>query len=125
MLYKRVEHSKDKNLQWHSLIYEVLLTYNNKLKHSITKHTPYEARKPTNEFNVRINLLLNKQRTRIYPILTEGDKVRILRKKKKGEKERHSVWSDNLYEVEAITKSLNITVFKLKSLDRLYLRNEL
>ena len=125
MLYKRVEHSKDKNLQRNSLIYEVLLTYNNKLKHSITKHTPDDARKVDNEFNVGINLLLNKQRTRIYPILSEGDKVKILRKKKKGEKERHSVWSDNLYEVEAITKSLNITFFKLKSLDRLYLRNEL
>ena len=106
MLYKRVEHSKDKNLQWDSLIYEVLLTYNNKLKHSITKHTPFEARKPTNEFNVRINLLLNKQHTRIYPILNEGDKIKIFRKKKIDEKERNSTWSENSYEIEKITKSL-------------------
>ena len=68
MLYKRVEHNKDKNLQWNNLIYEVLLTYNNKLKNNITKHTPTEARKSDNVFNVRINLLLNKQHTRIYPI---------------------------------------------------------
>ena len=125
MLYKRVEHSKDKNLQWNSLIYEVLLTYNNKLKHSIKKHTPAEARKKDNEFNVRINLLLNKQHTRIYPILNEGDKVRIYKKKKLGAKDRHSTWSDNSYEIEKTSKSLNTTYFKLNGLDRLYLRNEL
>jgi hypothetical protein len=95
------------------------------VKYSITKHTPADARKVDNEFNVRINLLLNKQRTRIYPILTEGDTVRIYKKKKKGQKERHSTWSENSYDVEEITKSLNITYFKLNGLDRLYLRNEL
>ena len=125
MLYKRVEHNKDKNLQWNNLIYEVLLTYNKLMKNTITKHTPTEARKSDNEFNVRINLLLNKQHTRIYPILNEGDKVRILRKKKPGEKERHTIWSENSYEIEKITKSLNITYFKLIGLERLYLRNEL
>ena len=125
MLYKRVEHSKDKNLQWNNLIYEVLLTYNNKLKNTITKHTPAEARKADNEFNVRINLLLNKQHTRIYPILNEGDNVKIYRKKKRGAKERHSTWSENSYEIEKITKSLNITYFELIGLERLYLRNEL
>ena len=86
MLYKRVEHSKDQNLQWNKLIYEVLLTYNNKLKNTITKHTPADARKSDNEFNVRINLLLNKQHSRIYPILNEGDKVNIFRKKKPARK---------------------------------------
>jgi hypothetical protein len=74
---------------------------------------------------VRINLLLNKQHTRIYPILNEGDKVRIYRKKKLGEKERNSTWSENSYEIEKITKSLKITYFKLIGLERLYLRNEL
>ena len=125
MLYKRVEHSKDKNLQWNSLIYEVLLTYNNKLKNSITKHTPAEARKTDNEFNVRINLLLNKQHSRIYPILNVGDKVKIYRKKKINEKERHTTWSDNSYEIENISKSLGQPYFKLNGFDRMYLRNEL
>ena len=83
-----------------------MLTYNNKLKHSITKHTPAEARKADNEFNVRINLLLNKQHSRIYPILNAGDKVKIYRKKKISEKERHTTWSENSYEIEQITKSL-------------------
>ena len=69
--------------------------------------------------------LLNKQHSRIYPILNEGDKVRILRKKKPGEKERHTIWSENSYEIEKITKSLGINHFKLNGIDRLYLRNEL
>ena len=125
MLYKRVEHSKDKHLQWNSLIYEVLLTYNNKLKNSITKHTPAEARKTDNEFNVIINLLLNKQRSRIYPILNVGDKVKIYRKKKIHEKERHTTWSENSYEIENISKSLGQPYFKLNGFDRMYLRNEL
>ena len=28
-----MEHSKDKNLQWNNFVFEVLLTYNNKLTH--------------------------------------------------------------------------------------------
>ena len=36
-----------------------LLTYNNKLVHSATKYTPADARKKSNEFNVRLNLLLH------------------------------------------------------------------
>ncbi len=125
MLYKRVEHSKDKNIQWNSLIYEILLTYNNKLRNNITKFTPAEARKSENEFNVRINLLLNKQHSRIYPPLEVGSKVKIYRKKRTGEKERTSKWSDNVYEVEKITHSFGQPYFKLNGLDRLYLRNEL
>ena len=125
MLYKRVEHSKDKNLQWNSLIYEVLLIYNNKLKNRITKHTPAEARKTDNEFNVRINLVLNKQRSRIYPILNVGDKVKMYRKKKINEKERHTTWSENSYEIEKIIKSVGQPCFKLNGFDRMYLRNEL
>ena len=51
--------------------------------------------------------------------------MKIYRKKKLGAKERHSTWSENSYEIEKITKSLNITYFKLIGIDRLYLRNEL
>ena len=125
MLYKRVEHSKDKKLQWTSLIFEILITYNNKLKHNITKYTPLEARKPENEFNVRINLLLNKQHSRIYPKLDIGDKVKIYRKKKIFQKERYSKWSEYIYEVEQINHSLGSVFFKLKGLERQYSRNEL
>ena len=125
MLYKRVENSKNKNLQWNDLIFEILLTYNNKLKHSITKFTPSEARKPENEFDVKMNLLLKKRHTRIYPELNTNDKVKIYRKKRTGEKERTSHWSDNSYEIEKIGKSLGQNYYKLKGLDRQYLRHEI
>ena len=125
MLYKRIEHNKNKNVQWNSFIYEILLTYNNKLKKYTTKYTPAQAVLPENQLNVKLNLLLNKKHTRIYPLIQPSDKVRILRKKKINEKERHSTWLNGIHEVEKITNSLGITYFKLKGLDRLYMRNEL
>ena len=124
-LYKRIENSKSDNIQWVDFVYEIILTYNNKLIHSSTKYTPADARKKSNEFNVRLNLLLHKKHSRIYPELTEGDKVKIYRKKKITEKERSSYWSDNTYELEDITKSHGQNYFKLVGLTRLYLRNEI
>lgn len=125
MLYKRVEQSNKKSIQWNELIFEILLTYNNKLKNSITKFTPSDARKTQNEFDVRINLLLNKRHTRIYPELKTDDKVKIYRKKRTGEKERTSKWSDNSYEIEKIGKSIGQKYYTLKGLDKQYLRHEL
>ena len=125
MLYKRIENSKDKNPQWNDFIFEVVLTYNNKLKHSSTKFTPNEARTKGNEFNVKLNMLLNQKHSRNYPLLQEGSKVKIYRKKRTGEKSHTSYWSENTYEVEKIEKSLNQLYFKLNGLDRLYMRSEL
>ena len=125
MLYKRVENSKKKNLPWTDFIYEILLTYKNKLKNTTTKFTPSEATKPQNEFNVRINLLLHKKHTRIYPQLEIGNKVKIFRKKKINEKERTSHWSDDSYDIEKIGKSFGQTYYKLKNINRQYLRHEL
>ena len=58
-------------------------------------------------------------------MLEVGSKVKILRKKKAGEKERTSVWSDEIHEVVSIGTSHNQTYFKLKDLPKEYLRNEL
>ena len=49
MLYKRVEADQKKgenNIQWTDYIHEILLTYNNQMKHSAIGFTPKEARKP-------------------------------------------------------------------------------
>ena len=124
-LYKRIDNSEKENEQWPDFIYEILLTYNNKLKHSSTGFTPEEARKSKNEINVRMNLLVGKKHNRIYPELKEHDKVRIYRKKKKGEKERTSTWSENSYEIEAINTTHGQNYFKLVGLTKEYLRNEL
>ena len=40
MLHKRMEHTKK---DWKELLFQVLLTYNNKLEHSTTGYTPKEA----------------------------------------------------------------------------------
>lgn len=77
MLYKRLENSKKNNLQWADFIYEILLTYNNKFKHSSTKFTPNEARNKNNELNIRLNLVLHQKHNRTYPILHIYDKVNI------------------------------------------------
>ena len=55
MLYKRVEADEQKGketIQWPEYMLEILLTYNNQLKHSATGFTPKEARKPSNQFKM-------------------------------------------------------------------------
>ena len=51
MLFKRVEADEKKgkgNIQWTDYIFEIMLTYNNKMVHSATNLTPKEAKKPEN-----------------------------------------------------------------------------
>ena len=125
MLYKRVEASKDENVQWTDCIYPILLTYNRKSKHSATGHTPVQARDTKNALNVHLKMELNRKSSRKYPPLEVTDKVRIYRKRKTGEKQQVSLWSDNLYEVIGITKSHGQYYYKLNGLDKQYLRFEL
>jgi len=125
MLYKRVEASKDDNVQWTDFIYPILLTYNHKSTHSATGHTPVQARDKKNELNVHLKMELNKKSSRKYPILEINDRVKIYRKRKTGEKQQVSVWSDNTYEVVGITKSHGQDYYKLSGLDKQYLRFEL
>ena len=58
-------------------------------------------------------------------MLEVGSKVKMLRKKGNFENERSSVWSDEKYEVVSIGKSHGQTYFKLDSLPKDYLRNEI
>jgi len=125
MLYKRVAASKDDNIQWTSFIYPILLTYNHKLTHSATGHTPVQARDKKNELNIHLKMELNKKTSRKYPPLEINDRVKIYRKRKTGEKQQVSVWSDNSYEVIGITKSHGQDYYKLNGLDKQYLRFEL
>jgi hypothetical protein len=55
-LYKRIDNGKDKdNIQWRDYMFEVLLTYNNKLKHDSHGFTPAEASKRENSMDVKMN----------------------------------------------------------------------
>ena len=71
MLYKRI--GDKENVQWTDYIYEILLTYNNKNVHSITKFTPSNARKASNALEVKSNMELKAKRGRLYPELKVGD----------------------------------------------------
>ena len=49
--------------------------------------TTKEARKPSNESKVKLNLATKAKKNRVYPELGKGD-VKILKKRKHNEKER-------------------------------------
>ena len=128
MLYKRVEADEKKgkqNIQWTDYIFEVLLTYNNKMEHSATKMTPKEAMKEKNELKARNNMYQQAVRTRKYPIISVSDKVKIYRKRKVGEKERVSQWLPQIQEIEKIEQKNNISLFYVKGDSRPYMRFEL
>ena len=128
MLYKRVEADEKKgknNIQWTDYIHEILLTYNDQMKHSATKFTPKEARKPSNELRVRLNIASSGKRNRIYPELDRGDQVKIFRKRKPNEKERIGNYSKNVYTVERIEMKLSQSHYYVEGMDRPYLIFEL
>ncbi len=87
--------------------------------------TPSDARKNSNEMDVKLQLLSHRKHNRQYPLLEKGDKVKTYRKNKLGEKERTSTWSENSYELEGISKSHDQHFLKLNGLSRQYMRHEL
>ena len=113
------------NIQWTDYTHEILLTYNNQMKHSATEFTPKEARKPSNELKVRLNLTMKGKKNRIYPELDVGDEVKIFKKRKPNEKERVSNWSQNIYTIENIENKLGQNYYGVEGNDRQYLRFEL
>ena len=128
MLYKRVEADEKKNkqnIQWPDYILEILLTYNNQMKHSATGFTPKEARKPSNQLKVKLSLTMKGKKKRVYPELDVGDEVKIFRKRKPNEKERVSNWSQNIYTIENIENKLGQNYYRVEGNNRQYLRFEL
>ena len=93
--------------------------------HSATQFTPKEARKPSNELSVRLNIASSGKRNRIYPDLDKGDEVKIFRKRKPNEKERVGNWSNKVYTVERIEKKLSQSHYHVEGMERPYLRFEL
>ena len=126
MLFKRVEADEKKgkeNIQWTDYIFEIMITYNNKMVHSATGLTPKEAKKPENELKVKANIAMNATKTRKYPELEKGDKVKIFKKKDKLDKERVSNWSENSYTIDDIKTVLGQKHYYING--RGYLRHEL
>ena len=113
MLYKRVENDENKgkgNIQWGDYLHEILLTYNNAMKHSSHGLEPIEARKKKNELNVKLKLSMNAKKNRVYPDLDVGDTVKILRKRKPNEKERIGNFTQNRFTMERIDKKLGVII---------------
>ena len=128
MLFKRVEADEKKgkaNIQWVDYNLEIMLTYNDKMKHSATGMTPKEARKDKNEFRAMLNVASKAKKERIYPTLEVGDKVKIMRKKAITEKERTSHWLKGYYVVQEVAEKLNQKYYKLTDYPRLLMRHEL
>ena len=128
MLFKRVEADEKKgkeNIQWVDYNLEIMLTYNDKMKHSATGMTPKEARKDNNEFRAMLNAASKAKKERIYPTLEVGDKVKIMRKKAITEKERTSHWLNGYYVVQEIAEKMNQPYYKLTDCPRLLMRHKL
>ena len=71
-IYKRVENTGE---SWNDLLYQVILTQNKKNIDSSTKMTPDDARKKTNELNVKEEKLANILRLKLENML------RLIRRK--------------------------------------------
>ncbi len=133
MLYKRIENtgnpSKKKpeaatDPQWTDYVYQVMLTYNNKSVHSSTKKVPVDAMKDNHQVDVKANLEIRAMKNRKYPPLNVNDNVKIMRKKKPGEKERTSNWSIEVFTVTAINEEHGQNYYKVEGMDRDYTRAE-
>ena len=122
MIHKRMDHSKK---EWWEVLYPVLLTYNSKMVHSVTKHTPEEALKPLNTSMVKFNLELKRRHTRKYPDIEIGNTFRIFKKKDKLDKEYKSYWSSKKYIVKNIKDSMNQQLYELEGYDKALMRSEL
>ena len=75
--------------------------------------------------NVKLNMSMNAKRNRIYPEVSEGDRVKIFRKKGVGEKERISTRSQNIYTIQRTEKKLSQSYYYVEGMDRPYLRFEI
>ncbi len=95
------------------------------MKHSATSFTPKDARKPSNELNVKLHLNMNAKRNRVYPELRVGDEVKIFRMRKPNEKERVGNFSQNVCTIERIDEKLGQKYYYVEGNDRAYLRFEL
>ena len=125
LLSKRIENTKVENPQWIDFIFQIMLTYNNKMIHSSIKMTPQNASRPTNEIDVKTNIELRALHTRKYPELKVGSIIRIFRKKTLGEKEHVRSFSKESFAITEIFEQLGQVYYKVEGKTRDYIRAEL
>jgi len=91
---------------WVELLPVVVNDYNKGYKshpvHSTTGLSPNEAEKDENALDVKLGIVMKSHRDRIYPPLSEGDKVKVYRKKGKLDKETTPVWLPDTYTIGSV-----------------------
>ena len=128
MLYDRIEADEKKgktNIDWQDYVFEILLTYNNKMVHSTTGFLPRDAKLPKNEFEVKLNISMKASHNRKYPELNVSDKVKIARKKGISEKQQTSHWLKSIHTVERIETKLGQKYYYVSDFQRPLLRHEM
>ncbi len=83
-----------------------------------------DAMKDTHQVDVKANLEIRAMKNRKYPPLNVNDNVKIMRKKKPGEKERTSNWSIEVFKVTAINEQHGQDYYTTDGADRDYTRAE-
>ena len=122
-ILKRIEYDKTKDFK--HILFEVLLTYNNKDIHSSTGLTPNEARLNKNRLQVKLNLEIHRISKRSYPELKIDDKVKIYKKKGKFDKEFKSVWLKDVHTISDIQTSFGQNYYYNDNFKHPFLRNKL
>ena len=59
------------------LLHPVLFVYNKRQVHRVTKITPADAMEKSNDLEVRVNLEMNREHSRLYLQIHVGDTVKI------------------------------------------------
>ena len=123
LIYRQIDNSNE--TQWTKVLPKVLMIYNYKMQHRITKHTPNEARYDKNKLDVKLNMEMHATRKRLYPDINVGDNVRIFKKKNKFDKERIPTWSKTTHSVNRIENVHNQNFYHIDGMSRPLMRNEI
>jgi hypothetical protein len=110
---------------WKDVLFEVLLTYNNKDVHNSTGLTPAEAKLDKNRLQTKMNLELHRISKRKYPNVEVGDKVKLYKKKGRFDKENVSVWLPQTHDVALITESMGQKYYHITGHKKPFLRHEI
>jgi len=122
MINKRIENTEK---TWKDVLFEVLLTYNNKNVHTATGLTPDQAKLDKYRLQVKMNLELHRISKRRYPTIDVDDKVKLYKKKGRFDKENTSVWLPQTHTIALITESMGQKFYHITGHKKPFLRHEI
>ena len=122
MINKRLENTEK---TWKDVLFEVLLTYNNKNVHTATGLTPDQAKLDKYRLQVKMNLELHRISKRRYPTIDVDDQVKLYKKKGRFDKENTSVWLPQTHTIALITESMGQKFYHITGHKKPFLRHEI